>query len=125
MTAGSFIWYYHYAEAKLQTAAANQAELTNALTQENATVKQLQDENNLLTQSYKDLMTKENQVQQQNDKLKQQIQNYDFSHQPLTNHDKAEKDINDQTQKLLKGFEDISNPNNNTIGVPVAPKKGK
>ena len=127
---GSFYWYYNWSQDKLQAYAASQAQLEDAIAQQKNAFDQLQKDTATLEKSYKDLQAKENQIQKENDLLFQEIRNYDFQNNAVINHDSTEKTINNQSDQLLKDFENLSDPNNLTSpGVQPSPQaksaKGK
>jgi len=124
--AGVIYWQY----SQNQLLVVNAAQLKDALAQEKNSFDQLKKDSDALVKNLQDLQNKENQIQHQNDLLEQKIRSYDFQGNAIKNHDKTEKTINDETDKLLKGFEHLSDPNN--LSAPIdppakisAPKKGK
>jgi septal ring factor EnvC (AmiA/AmiB activator) len=118
----------YWEHSQNQILVANQAKLEDALTQEKNSFDQLKKDSDSLIQNMQDLQTKENEIQKQNDLLNQQIRQYDFSGNAIENPDATQKIINDQTNQMLRNFENLSDPNNMTSPTtPIAPrlKKGK
>lgn len=126
---GGTVWYVQHLQSENQVLIANNARITDALNTETNSFNTLKQESDNLMKNYQDLQTQENQIQKQNDMLEQKFRNFDFGGNAIKNHDKTEKTINDQTEKMLKNFENLSDPNNLTSPAdPVKitpPKKGK
>jgi len=129
LMAGGFYWYYHWSQAQIQTLTTNQAQLQDALTTQLNNFNQLKKDTDSLVKSYQDLQSRENTVEQQNNELQKQIEQFDFNGNAIKNHDATEKTINTQTQKLFNDIQNLTDPKNTAIPgdqtTPPAKKKGK
>jgi valyl-tRNA synthetase len=112
VTGGAFYFYYDWSQGKLQLAAVNQQKLEDAVNQQRDAFDKLKKDTDNLAKSYQDLQKKQNQIQKKNDELEKKFQQYDFQNNAIKNHDATEKDINDQTAKMLKDLENLTDPNN-------------
>lgn len=127
---GGTVWYVRHLQTENNILTVNNTQLTDALNTEKNSFATLQKESAALTKSYQDLLTKENQIQKQNDLLEQKIRSFDFKNNAIKNHDLTEKEINDETDEMLQNIETLTDPNNLTPSItpPVKvspPKKGK
>jgi septal ring factor EnvC (AmiA/AmiB activator) len=109
---GGFYLYYSWSQAKIEQSEADQQKLEDALNTTNNAFVQLQKDTAALQKNYQDLQTKQNAIQKQNDALNKQIQQYNFRDSAIKNPDQAEKDVNDETAKMLQDFQDVSDPDN-------------
>lgn len=119
-TGGAFYLYYGWSQDQLQLAAANQQKLEDAINQQRDAFDRLKKDADNLAKNYKELQQKQNEIQKQNDLLQRRIQQYNFQDSAIKNHDQTEKDINDETAKMLKNLENITDPN--SFGSPTEGK---
>jgi septal ring factor EnvC (AmiA/AmiB activator) len=109
---GGFYLYYSWSQSKIEQSEADQQKLEDALNTTNNAFVQLQKDTVALQKNYQDLQTKQNAIQKQNDALTKKIQQYNFRDSAIKNPDQTEKDINAETDNMLKDLEDISDPDN-------------